>query len=75
MFSKELSLLARRKTLNSGIFLCLGNLPACVFILLNATPEPQMAAGVQQVWVSLLFNTNLELAEVDRNLPTSSTSA
>lgn len=49
MFSKELSLLARRKTLNSGIFLCLGNLPACVFILLNATPEPQMAAGVQQV--------------------------
>lgn len=49
MFSKELSLLARRKTLNSEIFLCLGNLPACVFILLNATPEPQMAAGIQQV--------------------------
>lgn len=49
MLSKELSLLARRKTLNSGIFLCLGNFPACVFILLNAAPEPQMAAGVQQV--------------------------
>lgn len=63
----------RRKLLyrDSRICLCLGNCPACVFILPNAASESQMAAWFEQVGASVFLNPNPKLDGVDINLSAS----